>query len=258
MIPAAPTSARRCFSGNAEAAEASTNGTGTSSSRLMPVSRTSPPQAFTAIPCPSSCTVLTSGYRIHMSSRNSGVSMWTEANARIGAQLVPADSNPSSTTTTHAASDSRMHQRTPQRREPLEQLVGIEQRHAERQRVEHGDAALAVLLEAPPEQLGDVGRDLTLQQVVVAQLAEDLDGLVLGRRVLAELVEQRVPDLVGRALAVHPADEVEGVLVHPVVAAGAGVLQQVPDLAAIDVARHAHVAAQPRVNAGDAVPAGAE
>ncbi len=36
------------------------------------------------------------------------------------------------------------------------------------------------------------------------------------------------------------------------------ILQQVPDLAAIDVARHAHVAAQARVNARDAVPAGAE
>ena len=106
MIPAAPTSARRCFSGKAEAADASTNGTGTSSSRLMPVSRTSPPQAFTVSPWPSSCTILTSGYMIHMSSRNSGVSMWTEAKARIGAQLVPADNRPSSTTTTHAASDT--------------------------------------------------------------------------------------------------------------------------------------------------------
>ena len=40
-----------------------------------------------------------------------------------------------------------------------------------------------------------------------------------------------------------------------VVAAGERVLQKVPDLLAIDVARHPHVAAQPRVQPGHAVPA---
>ena len=64
--------------------------------------------------------------------------------------------------------------------------------------------------------------------------------------------------LVDRALSVHAPDEVERGLVDAVMATGAGVLQEVPDLASVDVARHAHVGAQARVQAGNAIPAGAE
>jgi hypothetical protein len=65
-----------------------------------------------------------------------------------------------------------------------------------------------------------------------------------------------MPDLVHHALAVHAPDEMESSLVHAVMAARTGVLQQVPDLAAIDVARHAHVRSQARMQTCHAVPAG--
>src|SRR5690606_4118146 len=71
-MPAAPTITRRRFSGNALAAEASTYGTGISTSSMIPISWTSPPQALTAHAWPNSCSALTSGNTSARRSRFSG------------------------------------------------------------------------------------------------------------------------------------------------------------------------------------------
>lgn len=132
--------------------------------------------------------------------------------------------------------------------------VWIEQRYLKGKRIQHGEPALLVALEAAAEQLGHVGGDFTLQQIVVAELAQDLDGLVLRWGILPELVQQRVPDFIGGTHAIHASDEVECVLVDPMMLSGAGVLEQVPGLIAIDVAGYAYMAAQPRVDTRYTVP----
>ena len=151
-----------------------------------------------------------------------------------------------------------MNQHARERRKPLEKAVWIEQRHFEGQRIEHGEPALLVACEAAAEQLRHIGGDLALEQIVIAELAQDLDGVVLRRGIFAELVKKRVPDFVGGAHSIHAPDEVERVLVDPVVLSRARVLKQIPGLAAIDMTGHTHMAAQPRMYSRDTVPAGTE
>jgi hypothetical protein len=101
-----------------------------------------------------------------------------------------------------------------------------------------------------------VGRDLAHQQVCRMRLRDDADRLALGRRGVAQRGQFGLPDLVQRGLAAAGGDEAIGRLVEAVVAAGAGVGQHMPDLAAHHLARDTHTLAQPQAQAGDAVPVG--
>ena len=140
----------------------------------------------------------------------------------------------------------------------IQQSVGIEQRDAEGQRVQHRHAPFLAARQTASKEFCDVRRDLALKQAAIAELAQNLDGFVLRGRAFSERVQQRVPNLVDRSLPIHPSDEVEGALVDAVMTTRASVLKEVPNLAAIDVARYTHVPTQPRMQARDAIPAGAE
>ncbi len=140
------------------------------------------------------------------------------------------------------------------RRQPVEQVRWIEQRHTKGQRIEGAAAAFARTLVAPREHMGGVRRGFRLQQVVLVEAMEHANDFILGRGVLAECADHRIPHLLHAARAVEPADEGVGRGVDPVVTTGASILENEPGLAAIDAPLHAHMAAQPRVQPGDAVP----
>src|SRR5262249_37405493 len=119
-------------------------------------------------------------------------------------------------------------------------------------------APFAATFQAAAEELRHVRRDLTLEKAAVAQLTEDFDGIVLCRCSVAKRVQQGMPDFVDRALSIHPPDEMERALVDPVMTPRAGILQQIPDLAAIHMTGNTNMGTQTRMQARDAIPAGAE
>ena len=90
------------------------------------------------------------------------------------------------------------------------------------------------------------------------QLAEELDDFVLCRRFLAEARGGRIPDLLHAALPVHHAEHEIRFRAEAMRAARQTVSEDVPELAAVFVAVHACVRAQPRLQRRDAVPGRAE
>ncbi len=151
--------------------------------------------------------------------------------------------------------DEPAHERQGRRQEP----VRVPDRDLERERVARPPGELAPrLLAAPAQQLRRVGGDVGLKQVGLVQLAEQPHHGRLRRRLVAEAVHRRAPQLVHRAPPVHAAQDLVGgggVAVHP---ARGRVLRHMPGLAAVAVAVQPRVGAQPRPQRGDAVPVRAE
>ncbi len=118
---------------------------------------------------------------------------------------------------------------------------------------------LAAHLTLPaPEQLRGIRRHVALEHVGRVQLAEKLDHFVLRHCIVAKLAKRGVPDLLHRALPVHQPDDHVRRGREPVKALGGEVLEDVPELSAILVAKDLGVAAQARLEAGDAIPGRAE
>jgi hypothetical protein len=95
---------------------------------------------------------------------------------------------------------------------------------------------------------------LGLQQRHLAELAEQAQHLVLGRRVFGLRVEHGAPHLVHRALAVAAADELVGRFVDAVLPPGGCVREHEPALPAPLLALHPHLRTQARPGACHAVP----
>ena len=151
-------------------------------------------------------------------------------------------------------------QRPHQRQGEVEQAVGIEQRNPHRQRVAQPlhQLAPAGLLRALGHLL-EVGRDLALQQVGGMQLRQQLDGLVLGRRIVARPARRRCPR--SRAsCAGHPSGRASDWRR----ATGGGSGRSDDPAARTRSCRgrpaggSARVRPQPRLEVGDAVPRAAE
>jgi len=132
-------------------------------------------------------------------------------------------------------------------RHPLQHAVGVPERKAQRQGVEHlAHEALALVLLAALEKLGHVGRGVQAQQVGRVQLAQQVHDLVLGGRVVLQVGQQLVPDRLQAVQAVQPLEHPPGRRVETMLAAGHPIFDRIPDPAAVDMAVHAHVATQAR------------
>src|SRR3989304_4404093 len=165
-MPAAPTTIRCHLLRKAEAADASTYGTGVSTRIITPMSWTSPPKALVTKAWPNSWRALMTGNASHSSSRFCG-----------------------------ARSRSTMF------------WVRSSQ--------------------------GGGGRPVGLDRVGRMELAQELDALVLGRRVVTQALTGRLPDLVDRPPSVHePDDHVRGGR-EAMEALARQVLEHVPRLAPV-------------------------
>ena len=259
IIPAPPTANRCHLLRNAHAEEASTYGTGVSTRIITPISCTSPPRAFTANACPNSWQSFSTGKTSHIISRFSGRSTRSSTSWLSSRQCVTAVTMPSPTTMHHSTKPAEPEERPRERHQPVEQPLGIEQRDLPGEDAEdllHQQPLLLFL--AAPEELGGVGRDVALEDVGRVQLAEELDHLVLGHGVVAELRERSVPDLLDGVLAVHQPDHEVGRRREAVEALRGEILQHVPGLAAVLVAVDLGMRPQQRRELRDPVPGRAE
>jgi hypothetical protein len=142
---------------------------------------------------------------------------------------------------------------------PREKALRVEQRNADGERTHQLSLPLLTLVLLPPlEQLRGVGGHVALQHVGGVELAEELDHLVLRRRVVAQLGGGQAPDLVDGAALGHQSDhevgggrEAQEAVVHRV-------LQHVPELAPVVVTMDAGVRAETRGELLYPIPVGAE
>src|ERR687891_2300298 len=104
------------------------------------------------------------------------------------------------------------------------------------------------------QQFTDVRRHVALQGVGGVELGEHLCHVILRRCPIAQSRLRRFPDLLDRALAVDEADERVGSRRETVLALGAVILQDVPELTLIMMAMDLHVAAQARSKRSYAIP----
>ena len=118
----------------------------------------------------------------------------------------------------------------------VEQLLGIEDREAPKERTHHLLEPLgAALLGAALEQLGRVRVDVSEENVRRMQLSEKLDRLILRRRCVRVLLKAEIPDLVDGATTVHQADQVVRRGRKAMVLLVRLILEDVPELAAVVV-----------------------
>ena len=167
------------------------------------------------------------------------------------------DAEPDDNAPQHEAPEPE--ERPRERHQPAEQPLGVEQRDLPGEDAEdllHQQPLLLFL--AAPEELGGVGRDVALEDVGRVQLAEELDHLVLGHGVVAELRERSVPDRLDGVLAVHQPDHEVGRRREAVEALRGEILQHVPGLAAVLVAVDLGMRPQQRRELRDPVPGRAE
>ena len=74
------------------------------------------------------------------------------------------------------------------------------------------------------QQQIEIGVDIHFHQVGLVELAEDVDGLVLGGCIVADFLVGQVPGVLHRAGAVQQTDKLVGRLVEAMVIAGCMVL----------------------------------
>jgi len=150
-----------------------------------------------------------------------------------------------------APAEAQAHDREP----GLEEAVRVPQRDAREQDVHQPALQLALLLLlVPAEQDVGVGGDVGVDQVRAEQVAEDLDDLRLGRRVVGELPAGEVPRLLNGARAVQQPDEPVCRVGEPVELVAGRVADDVPALAAVVLPRDLRTGPKPRPQLGDAVP----
>src|SRR5262249_62386785 len=104
--------------------------------------------------------------------------------------------------------------------------------------------ARPLLALAPCEQLRNIGRDVALKQIGAMQLAEQLDQLVLGRRIVTKVPVGELPQLLDRMLPVHQGDDEARRRREAMDPGGRRVLQQIPDLATINMSMKARMGTQ--------------
>jgi hypothetical protein len=143
----------------------------------------------------------------------------------------------------------------PPRGEPVEERPRVNQRDPHRHRVRPGAPALrARLALAALEDLERIRRHVGLQQVGAVQLAEQLQDLVLGRRIVAEPALRELPQVVHAAPAVHRREDQARGRRETVHLARCGVLQQIPEFAAVAMAVQSGTRQQPGPQRRHAVP----
>ena len=158
----------------------------------------------------------------------------------------------------HQAKPEPEHQRVEQHArhtvEAAQQRRRVAQRHPKRQRVHIRPAALRDAFIAPLRLRRDVGAAAVVEHPLLGQPGQCLDHLVLGRRLVAQVAQQRLPDLLHRVLAVETPHQLVGAVVDAALARRARTDQHIPGLATAVLAAHDHVGAQARRLLRDAVP----
>ncbi len=136
-----------------------------------------------------------------------------------------------------------------------QEFFRIEQRKLDGQRthdqLQELHAAHALL---PAQHLVHVRRDFALEHVRHVQLRQHADDFFLRRRIVAQARAGHVPDFLQAAMPVHQADDLVSGGREPMHPPRGLVLQHVPELPAIMMARHLRMAAQPRLQVRYAMP----
>ena len=180
------------------------------------------------------------------------------ARGQIGGKLVPVPGH---------LQDGREYEQAPgprqdvperlgqQRHHALDQLVRVDQRKLERERI--GDVLLELLPAqalAAFAQFRNIRRHVREQHVGLVQLRQQLHHLVLCRRRIAVAPADKIPDLVQRSPAVQQHNQLPCGRIEAQKAAAGPVLQHMPYFPAIAVAYPPRLGAQARPQSGDAVP----
>ncbi|MBR0815175.1 hypothetical protein JQ544_26835 [Bradyrhizobium diazoefficiens] len=146
-------------------------------------------------------------------------------------------------------------ERPDQRESCAEEIVRVQQRNPQRQRIHEAHHQLSLTLAtAAVRQFFEERRCIAVEHIGGMQLAEQANDLVLGQDIILQPRAGDVPDLLNGAFAVHEADDEVGLGRETMQAARRAILEDVPELPAKLMAMNARMGPQPGPHIGNPVP----
>ena len=182
-----------------------------------------------------------------------GLEQRTRGRGQLGAMPKPRQHRGCNHRTPEDHAAARKERRSPPL-PPGQKLIGIQQRHSKRNRIQPAPGLFVFALPGLPKQLGRIGRDIAAQHICPVEQTHHPDHLFLGWGIVSKPQERRRPDLLRGPLAVHGRDEMMGGRGQPVYAAGCGVLNDEPGLAPVNVTMKSHLSTESRPQVCDVVP----